>query len=652
MISRRSFSWYLLGLFLLSFVLVIYVPQNLQLLVMEKATYLPVHTFLEFIGIFTSLGIFILGWATYKNVGSQKILFLSISSLAVACFDFAHTLSFAGMPQFVTESSPNKAIYFWLAGRLTDAVAFLFVALPLRHVEFKKWRWPGLVISMLWVILVYAAVLYWPDSLPLMFVKGQGLTPLKIFLEWAAIILSLIAAGLFFNQWRTSGTKIKADLSNQLMTCGCVLFAMGGLLFCLYRDVDDLYNLFGHIYKTLAFIYIFAAIFLVCVKQPYDEMQRLSIEARTASESKSRFLANVSHEFRTPLGVISGFSELLQTKELDADATDWVNTIHRNSDQLRFMIDDLLDLTKAESGSISLTPAVFSPRSLVTEVVQGLEILAGNKGVVLNLQLAANVPPEVKTDDLRLRQILVNIIGNAVKFTPQGQVNVSVQNNAPNKLQFSVQDSGVGISKESTSFLFRPFSQVDDSFTRRFGGTGLGLALSKKLAQLLDGDLWLEKSEPGVGSTFVFTVSYETANHSAVGTPVVEGALPSLKGLRILAAEDSSDIRFLLAHYLKDSEAEVSLVDNGLKAVKALKADGADILLMDIQMPDMDGLTATQEIRSAGWKGPIIAMTAHAHEAERTRALSSGFDEYLVKPFRKSELIRLLAKTRDKTRPS
>lgn len=633
----------MLAFFFASFIVVLAAPESV-LLLMAKSTYLPIHTFLEFLGIFASLGIFLIGWTTYKNVGSHKILYLSISSLAVAFFDFGHTLSFVGMPKFVTDSEPNKAIYFWLAGRLTDSFAFLLVALELQKMDFRKWRWPGLILSLIWVGGVYYLVLLRPEALPLMFIKGEGLTPLKIAIELIGIAMSLVAGFLFFRRWQSPQNKITVDLSNKLMTCGCVLFALAGFLFCLYREVDDLYNLIGHIYKALAFIYIFSAVFLVCVKQPYQEMKRLGIEAQTANDSKSRFLANVSHEFRTPLGVISGFGELLQGKQLDEESSKWVHTIYRNSEQLRVLIDDLLDLTKAESGKLSLSSSVFDVRNLISEVVQGVEILAAQKNVRLILNIDPEVPKLIQMDSVRLRQILLNILGNAVKFTLKGFIEVRVTSPEQYKLQFSIEDSGVGISPESAGFLFRPFSQVDDSFTRRFGGTGLGLALSRKLAQLLDGDLWLEKSELGVGSVFAFTVTYAAATVVSADSKEQKSTLPSLQGLRILVTEDSQDIRLLLKHYLKDTQAPIAMVENGAQAVEKLKTEDADVVLMDIQMPEMDGISATKIIRSLGWEGAIIAMTAHAHESEKNYALNNGFNEYLVKPFKKSELIHLLAK--------
>lgn len=644
MSQRLSFSYAVLSFMALTLVFLLLTPNTFSVLDFGE-NYLPFHNVLEFIGIFISFGIFAMGWATYKHVGSNRILLLSITSLAVGCFDFFHTMSFRGMPDFVSPSEPNKAIYFWLAGRVTDSLSLFFVALPFFKLNFKRWRWLGLAGTVVLICGVSYTILWHQSILPLMFIPGTGLTPLKIGIEYFCIGLSAVTALLFWQNSKSPNADHHEGLSSQFMACASALFAMGGFLFCLYRDIDDLYNFVGHLYKMIGFVYIFRAVFNVCIYHPYEEMRRLGDSARLANESKSRFLANVSHEFRTPLGVISGFTDLLRTKTLDSESEEWVLAIQRNSDQLRFMIDDLLDLTKAETENIAINWATFNIEEVIADVVQGLRLLAEKKGIKLELHFDNDAPKSITSDPHRLRQILVNIIGNAVKFTLQGRVVVQVVRSGTEDLKVVIQDTGVGIPEKSISYLFKPFSQADDSFTRRFGGTGLGLALSKRLAKLLHGDLWLEKSEMNVGSIFAFEIKNRPDLITKIDKPVRKMSidfLPDLKGVRILAAEDSPDIQFLIRTYLKASGCDIKIVSDGQQAVDAFNAGTFDVILMDIQMPVMDGIQAVQIIREKGWAGPIIALTAHAHQAEKEKVLNSGFNWYLTKPFRKKELIETI----------
>jgi CheY-like chemotaxis protein/anti-sigma regulatory factor (Ser/Thr protein kinase) len=245
---------------------------------------------------------------------------------------------------------------------------------------------------------------------------------------------------------------------------------------------------------------------------------------------------------------------------------------------------------------------------------------------------------------VRFRQILLNIIGNAVKFTARGGVHVQARLDE-HRLEVRIDDSGIGIASAQVERLFQPFVQVDDPLSRRFGGTGLGLALSKKLCGLLGGDLWIERSRPGHGSTFIFTVANQPSantdardleNESTSTAPVV------LKGFSILAAEDSLDNRILLELYLRPTLAKVTFATNGVEAIKLAKTSRFDLILMDIQMPEMDGFEAVAQLRNDGWNGPIVALSAHAHQPERERALKGGFSAYLVKPITRDKLWQAL----------
>lgn len=638
-LNFRGVSWpWAIVAFCLAGMAVIFSLPELAFFRELKGHYLPVHMVLEFSAIFVSFAIFFLGWLTFRTVAKTSILFLSVTGLSVGMLDFAHTLSFAGMPDFVTPSGPNKAIYFWLASRWTDVLAVLGIAFFYER-EFRYPRFAPIIMTagLVWTAAWYALILFQLDSLPPMFSTQTGLTSLKLGLEWAAIAISLLAAGVFL--WRA---RLREDPMLHWLAAAAVISAGTGFFFTQYRAVDDLYNLSGHVYKTISFAMIFYVVFTECISKPYEDLRKLAQTTAEANEAKVRFLANVSHEFRTPLGVISGFGGLLlASQSLRPEERQWAGTIEKNASQLRALIDDLLDLAKVETGKIMTRWVRFPVSEVIDDVVAGLELLAQQKRIGLHVSYDPDTPQSINSDPLRLRQILVNLIGNAIKFTERGEVRVRIRPDGPGGLLIAITDTGIGIDPAAVGRLFRPFSQVDDALTRRFGGTGLGLALSRKLAGLLGGELWLENTEPGQGSTFMVTVASQSAADLApkVSKDAVKPVTaPRLSGVSILAAEDCMDNQDLLSLYLKSTGADLELVLNGLEAVELSARRDFHVILMDIQMPEMDGYQATARIRGAGWDGPIIALSAHAQKGDRERAMREGFTDYIVKPFTKEQL--------------
>ncbi len=651
--QNRNFFWSRVAIFLF-FILLICVKLFPPTAWMGNLTknYLPVHIVLEFIGILISFAIFTVGWATYQNAKSTDILVLSVVSFMVGCLDLGHTLSFTGMPDFVTPSGPNKSIHFWLVGRLTGSIGFLIVSLSKpREFKIKRLRFIMMLGAILWVAMWFYLILYKPDDLPVMFIPGMGLQPLKVVLEWSAVIISFVSGVLFFRQ----GLR-KNLFSLHWIGCSSILFAMSGYFFTIYRDFDDLYNFFGHVYKAVAFILVYRAVFIECVSKPYDEARVSAKEALEANISKSRFLANVSHEFRTPLGVIAGFSEmLLESKSLVPENRRWAEIISRNSRQLRVLIDDLLDLAKAEHEKISVEFCMFHPSEMIEDVVNSLRLQADKKGITVSFNNALPKDFVINSDQFRFSQILLNVVGNAIKFTSYGGVEVSLSFLPDQKkIEILVKDSGIGIDTNQAGKLFKPFAQADDPMNRRFGGTGLGLALSQKLANLLGGDLWLQSSEPGQGSTFIFTIADQLVlGSSSILNPKLSEikrieALGEFAGLRILAAEDSLDNQSLLSIYLQATGAQLTFANNGREAVELAQQQAYDLILMDIQMPLVDGFEAVNLLREAKWQGPILALSAHAHAPERERALQNGFDDYLVKPISRAKLLKAIADYRPK----
>jgi signal transduction histidine kinase len=399
-----------------------------------------------------------------------------------------------------------------------------------------------------------------------------------------------------------------------------------------------------------------------------EEAQRALVAARdaatSASRAKSLFVANVSHEIRTPMTAILGYTDVLAEPDLgEAERRDAIETLRRNGHHLLALINDMLDLSKIEAGGLEVRRSETSPISVAQHVVALLRDRARAKGLLLELELAADLPPAIWSDALRLQQILVNLVGNAIKFTEQGGVRLSVSHRpspigGEGQIAFEVIDSGIGIAPEDRERVFAPFSQADPSESRRYGGTGLGLAISRGLAQQLGGKLELE-SEVGRGSTFRLRIplgSAEGASHEAPApfdTPLLardSGALVSLPKLRgrVLVAEDGIDNQRLIERLLTRLGLEVTLAGDGRAAIDAALAGERDgqpfgAVLMDMQMPELDGYAATQALRDAGFTRPIIALSAHAMTEDRERCLACGCDAFAAKPIDRRALVDLLA---------
>lgn len=388
-------------------------------------------------------------------------------------------------------------------------------------------------------------------------------------------------------------------------------------------------------------------------KELSEELRLAKNAAEEANRTKSAFLANISHELRTPLGAILGFAELLKDCALRKEERDlFIETIIRNGKQLAELIGDVLDLSKIEAGKVEVERLKLSLPRFLDETMETLAGKAREKGIDLRLDISKEIPETIESDPLRLRQILFNLIGNAIKFTDRGSVTTQVKmlgqpTGERAKIAFVVSDTGRGIPYEAQEVIFQPFHQADNSTTRKYGGTGLGLAISQKLARLLGGDVVLSESEPGQGSSFTLTLD--------IGIPYPEKVLQTrnrrhplqennkgssrLSGLNVLVAEDSLDNQLLIRKMLQRQGARVDIAGNGREAVQRALTLEYDVVLMDIQMPLMDGYDATRELRSKGYRGPIVALTAHALSDERDKSLRSGCDDHLTKPLSTPRLI-------------
>ncbi|MFN3455473.1 MAG: response regulator [Pseudobdellovibrio sp.] len=367
--------------------------------------------------------------------------------------------------------------------------------------------------------------------------------------------------------------------------------------------------------------------------------------AEHASQSKNLFLANMSHEMRTPLNAILGFSDILQDHSIaESDRSRYLAIIKRTGESLTTIINDVLDISKIEAEKVELNLSEFSLTQTLSDIFTFLKIRSDEKGIDLIIEKNGEVADYIFSDQTRLRQILINIIGNSIKFTDAGYVKLTYEVRE-DKIYFFVSDTGKGISHENRHHLFKPFSQGDNSIRKKYGGTGLGLTIAKKLSQLLGGDTGLLESTPGKGSVFFVNLSYKPVYKKQETLNFINSTQSiNLTGKNILVVDDSLDNQILLEFYLLKQNAKVDFASNGEECVNQIQQKNYDLILMDMQMPIMDGYTATQKIRQMGLQTPIIAITGYAMKEDQQKCLDVGCNEFITKPLNKNKLFSALNK--------
>ena len=395
-------------------------------------------------------------------------------------------------------------------------------------------------------------------------------------------------------------------------------------------------------------------------------------DAQEASRAKSEFLANMSHEIRTPMTAIIGYADLLLDPETTpTERLTHIQTIRRNGEHLLGILNDILDLSKIEAGKMTVEQVRCSPSMIIVDVASLMRVRAKEKGLFFEVHYQTPIPETIQSDPTRIRQVLMNLVGNAIKFTASGGIRILARcenvDSASPTLTLEVVDTGIGLSEPQVAQLFQPFVQADTSTTRKFGGTGLGLAICRRLAHILGGDISIDSS-PGRGSSFQLTIAAGSLHgvkmfeelHEA-GIPETGVALTNDQAIEalscnVLLAEDGLDNQLLISTHLTRAGARVTIAENGRIAMEMAMAallakEPFDVILMDMQMPEMDGYAATSELRRKGYTGPIVALTAHAMAGDRERCLAAGCSDYLTKPIGRSKLVGAVAEHAKKSAP-
>jgi signal transduction histidine kinase/CheY-like chemotaxis protein/HPt (histidine-containing phosphotransfer) domain-containing protein len=417
-----------------------------------------------------------------------------------------------------------------------------------------------------------------------------------------------------------------------------MILLLGGMFHCVQRQRDR--KALQEAHKELE----------QRVEQRTAEFAAAKAAAEAANRAKSEFLANISHELRTPMNAILNFVDLALPKQGDPTAADFLRTAKESAELLLALLNDLLDTAKIESGKLEIESAPFNLRRLIDQAAGILSVRASIKGISFFWRISPEVPEIFVGDQVRLRQVIFNLSSNAIKFTEQGQVDVTVHLESQDMngacLRFEIRDTGIGIKPEDLERIFYPFAQADLSTARRFGGTGLGLTISSSLVGLMGGRIWAE-SESGKGSTFYFTVLLPVGQKPADELRAPEIALEAASKLNILLVEDHLPSQKLATYILEERGHAVEVAGSGQQALILTQGKLYDVILMDLQMPDMSGAEATAAIRALEGnrkRVPIIAMTAYAMQSDRERCLAAGMDGYLAKPIHKNELIATVEK--------
>lgn len=748
------------------------------------------HVVAEFFAIMVSFLVFAIGWHSYDKEQTRNSAILACGFLAIGLLDLAHTLSFRGMPDFVTPASVDKAINFWLAARFVFSILMLVIALCSWENK-TNWhqRYAYLATSLTFVGLMLWLELWHPQIMPLMFNEESGLSFFKIGSEIFIAAITVTAASIFYCQAQRNCHLTRYDAPRLFMATAITV--LSEMCFVLYSDAGDVFNLLGHVYKLIAYVFIYQSLFVSNVNERFEQLQktqdelterkemlqaivdhvparifwkdcenrylganklflhdlglkhvdeiighqdaeffkkpiplvsdvyvpddavlpchvsdnevmqtgvaklnfeelintknyqgwiltskvpmrdktgeiigvlgtyvdinerkRTEKEANDASISKSEFIANMSHEIRTPMNAILGMIQLTLETQLNATQRNYLEKVQRSSNTLLGILNDILDLSKIESGKMDVELSEYNPSQVLREIAELFVPKAKEKNLEILINIDSRIPMTIISDALRFKQVVSNLMGNALKFTEKGEIQLGLKVADKNEdrllLRLEVSDTGIGIHEENLQKLFESFTQSDTTITRKFGGTGLGLSISKKLVELLGGTISVS-SEFGKGSTFSFTLPCTAGQPYDWKTDAHR-----LRDLRVLCIDDNEISVMVIEQILKFWGLDVHATTSAFEGLELLKTTQSsderfDLLLLDWKMPECDGLDFIKQLEQLKLRESLAIIMLTAFEQDKLSIIAEQrgvcFDAMVNKPLTSSDLLNAILHT-------
>jgi len=601
---------------------------------------------------------FMIAWNSQKYIQSSYLVFIAIAYLFIAGLDLLHTLSYKGMKIF--EDYDYYANQLWIAARYLESIT-LFIAFYCvgRKQKFHT-LWTFFIYAIIFTIIVLS-VFYW-KIFPVCFIEGQGLTPFKKISEY--IICLIIAVDMIL----LMKNRVQFESSVFLLLFWSMISTIiAELAFTFYISNYGFSNLVGHYFKIFSFYFIYRAIIQTGIQNPYElifreltqkehRLQKARELADLANQAKSEFIAKMSHELRTPLNGILGYSQILKRdRQLNASQKSGISVIERSGKHLLGLINDILDLSKFQSRKTESTKTNYLFESSLNDIAKMLRIKAQEKKLSFQTMFDKNLPYAVYADEKKISQILINLLGNAIKFTDQGQVLFKAEclkqnDNNTATIRFTIEDTGVGIAQENMKAIFQPFKQVGEKskFTE---GTGLGLYISKELIQLMGSELQV-KSETGVGTSFWFDLTLEISNDSDIASKSLEQPIygyidnetKKSRTIKVMVVDDRWENRVVLTDYLYSLGFIITEAINGKECLEKFQQDPVDVILMDVFMPEMDGYEASRKIREMNaLEVKIFLVSASQPELSEHELKARGIDAFIEKPLDLSLLLDTFA---------